>query len=115
MVDVAVALLKPGGTLVYSTCTINPDENEQVIKHALTKYKGLTLMFCCYVVYPILGVIELVPPPPEFHLGEKGLSTTSLDEEELANVQRFDPTAALDTIGFFIAKLRKIQSTKHDE
>lgn len=31
----AEALLKPGGTMVYSTCTINPQENEEVVEHLL--------------------------------------------------------------------------------
>jgi 16S rRNA C967 or C1407 C5-methylase (RsmB/RsmF family) len=29
-----VALLKPGGRLVYSTCTINPEENECNVAYA---------------------------------------------------------------------------------
>ncbi|MEM7813925.1 MAG: NOL1/NOP2/sun family putative RNA methylase [Candidatus Aenigmatarchaeota archaeon] len=29
--------LKPGGTLVYSTCTLAPDENEAVVQHLLDK------------------------------------------------------------------------------
>lgn len=34
--------LKRGGTLVYSTCTINPDENERQIKNFLDKYQDFT-------------------------------------------------------------------------
>jgi 16S rRNA C967 or C1407 C5-methylase (RsmB/RsmF family) len=32
----AVSLLKPGGTLVYSTCSIDPRENEAVVEHLLS-------------------------------------------------------------------------------
>jgi 16S rRNA (cytosine967-C5)-methyltransferase len=31
-----VPLLKPNGTLVYSTCSLEPEENEQVVRQALT-------------------------------------------------------------------------------
>lgn len=35
LVNKAEKMLKPGGTLVYSTCTINPFENEAVVKNAV--------------------------------------------------------------------------------
>ena len=31
----AAAAVKPGGTLVYSTCTVLPEENEERIRHFL--------------------------------------------------------------------------------
>ncbi len=34
--------LKPGGILVYSTCTLNRDENEEVVKWFLENHKGFT-------------------------------------------------------------------------
>lgn len=37
----AVQLLKPGGSLVYSTCTFSKEENEEVIAYLLTKYPEL--------------------------------------------------------------------------
>lgn len=44
MIDVAVEVLRPGGTLVYSTCTINPGENEGNVRYALDQYSCLTLV-----------------------------------------------------------------------
>ncbi len=35
------ALLKPGGTLVYSTCSLEPEENDQVVAKALEAIPGL--------------------------------------------------------------------------
>src|SRR5215470_16257062 len=36
-------LLKPGGTLAYSTCSLEPEENEQVVRRLLAKPPGLSL------------------------------------------------------------------------
>ena len=39
----AVALLKPGGVLVYSTCTVTLAENEEQVAWALETFPGLQL------------------------------------------------------------------------
>lgn len=36
--DSAYYMLKPGGVIVYSTCTFNPDENERNIEYFVNKY-----------------------------------------------------------------------------
>ncbi|RAL42801.1 hypothetical protein DM860_009308 [Cuscuta australis] len=96
MFDQAVQLVRPGGVLVYSTCTINPGENEAVVRYALDTYKFLSLA----EQNPKVGGPGLT--------GSCQFSDGSIEqwlkpgEEDF--VQRFDPSSSLDTIGFFIAK-----------
>jgi tRNA (cytosine34-C5)-methyltransferase len=40
----AAELLAPGGTMVYSTCSLNPVENEAVVYNLLLKFKDLELV-----------------------------------------------------------------------
>ncbi len=42
LIEAGIKVLKKGGTMVYSTCTINPDENEGVVRHAINQ--GLKLV-----------------------------------------------------------------------
>ncbi|MGC1714429.1 MAG: MFS transporter, partial [Xanthobacteraceae bacterium] len=37
LIDRAVALLKPGGTLVYCTCSLEPEENERIVADFLAR------------------------------------------------------------------------------
>ncbi len=39
LLDKALSLLKPGGTLVYSTCSVLADENERIVEGALVRAK----------------------------------------------------------------------------
>ena len=80
---------------MYSTCTINPQENEEVICYALRTYEG---------------VLSLEPPEaPGLVLGEPGWAKCGLSESERRLVQRFDPStpSGKGSIGFFVARLRK--------
>ncbi|XP_062235895.1 tRNA (cytosine(72)-C(5))-methyltransferase NSUN6 isoform X2 [Platichthys flesus] len=100
----AVQLLKRGGVLVYSTCTVTLAENEEQVAWALATFPCLTLQ------------------PQEPHIGAGGMLGAGLPPEQLRLLQRFSPeliwdqtatTAPLpdradgDTIGFFIAKFLK--------
>ncbi len=39
LLDRALAVLKPGGTLIYSTCSILPAENEEQVQRALERHR----------------------------------------------------------------------------
>lgn len=43
LLDRAVQYLKPGGTLVYCTCTVNSDENEKQIERVLKEYPFMSI------------------------------------------------------------------------
>ena len=89
----AVELLRPGGVLVYSTCTINPQENEEIVAYALHAHPEL----------------QLEVPPEGLSIGEPGWAGCGLSEAQRAMVQRFDPSTASGeaSIGFFAARFRK--------
>ncbi|XP_061442342.1 tRNA (cytosine(72)-C(5))-methyltransferase NSUN6 isoform X2 [Rhineura floridana] len=110
---VAVQLLKPGGILVYSTCTITLSENEEQVVWALETFPCLRLQ------------------SQEPHIGGEGMIGAGLSPEQLKRLQRFDPSEIIlqgmdfnslqefkyedlislankDCIGFFIAKFVKV-------
>ncbi len=115
-------LVRPGGTLVFSTCTVNPMENEGNVRWLLDTYPCLALA----PQQPRLGGPGLVGRwrPPPGGAGEAadagsagggggGDGDVWLSPEEAQLVQRFDPcsssesTSSESTIGFFIAKFVK--------
>ncbi len=84
--------LKPGGTMVYSTCTYSPQENENVMSYLLKKYGD---------------EIDVQPLKLPFKNSLRGF--TSIDErpmpEVMTRTRRILPTVTME--GFYIAKLRK--------
>ncbi len=85
----AARLLRPGGRLVYSTCTTHTAENEEQVRFAVDE----------------LG-LEFVPlaPPPGFAFAEPALP-------EFSGVLRVD--TGTDGQGFFVAALRKPGEAPH--
>ncbi len=80
-------LLKPGGTMVFSTCTTNIEENEKQVLYAQEE----------------LGLLSMpLPPLPDFVLDDALL--------DCGEVWRLSPRLG-DTQGFFVAKLQKPQNS----
>ncbi len=87
--------LKPGGTLVYSTCTFSPEENEMVLNGALENYgEGL----------------EMEDFSPNLPLYMRGLSAWDDLKLNPSVVKSLRVLPTPDIEGFFVAKLRKTKS-----
>lgn len=86
LIESAFHALKPDGTLIYSTCTLNRKENQQVINWLLERYPG---------------AVE-IEPLRDLFTGAERVSTP----EGFLHV--FPQT--FDSEGFFVARLRKLQS-----
>jgi NOL1/NOP2/sun family putative RNA methylase len=87
MIEYAVKTVKPGGILVYSTCSFAPEENEMVLDRLLQNHRNVT-------VEPI-------------NYGSNGLTRFGdvIFCDLLRNARRLYPHIH-DTTGFFIARLR---------
>jgi len=88
----AVALTRPGGTIVYSTCTYAPEENEAVLD----------------AIYPEKAAIEPLTVPAGVNVAP-GVTEWegSRFRPDVANAIRFWPHLN-DTGGFFVARLRRL-------
>ena len=82
LLDKAIRLLKPGHELVYSTCSVLKEENEEVVAAALKK-----------------GGVQLVPIDADAFAGVPLLPTTIPGVMCVCPDERYE--------GFFVAKLRK--------
>jgi tRNA (cytosine49-C5)-methyltransferase len=91
MLDAAYKLLRPGGTMVYSTCTISPEENEYPVSQVLRRHDDLD-------VVPV-GFKE-----PNFRAGLTAWRDHRLDPR-MRRAVRVMPTDSYEA--FFAAKLVK--------
>ena len=92
LIDNAFKNLKPGGELVYSTCSLEPEENEGVVDFLLQKFPEAEI-----VPFTLAG-LKTSPPVLEF-ASEKYHSS-------LQHTLRIWPQDN-DTEGFFVAKIKK--------
>ncbi|WP_324716483.1 RsmB/NOP family class I SAM-dependent RNA methyltransferase [Carboxydochorda subterranea] len=84
----ALRAVRPGGVVVYSTCTINPDENEGVVEWALGRYGD---------------ALEVLPIELALPARWPGL-TGGGGHPALRLALRIPPSATME--GFFVCKLR---------
>lgn len=91
LITTAWKILKPGGTLVYSTCSTEPEENEAIVSYLLDNNKDAKMI-------EIDLPIKRTQPITEFE-GEKY-------NIEVHNCLRLWPQDN-DTEGFFVAGIKK--------
>ncbi len=92
----AISATKPGGIIVYSTCTLEPEENEGVVDWILEK-EGESV------------VVEDIPLSIEVMVSGITKWKEKVFAPELAKTKRILPSATME--GFYVACLRKVAST----
>lgn len=88
----AISATKPGGLIVYSTCTLEPEENESVVNWILEKEKGN------------VTVEEITLQIPEKEHGLTEWNNKSFNYQ-LNKTVRILPSKTME--GFYVAALRK--------
>ncbi len=91
----AVTSCKVGGTIVYSTCTLAPEENEGVLNWLLEREKGTVQ-------------VETISIPGIQGMPGIGSWQGQEYDPEVKNSLRILPSGTME--GFFVAKLRKVKS-----
>lgn len=86
LIDSAFHALKPGGTLIYSTCTLNKLENQQVISWLCQRYPDAVAIDSLADLFP--GAEKAATPEGFLHVFPQ----------------------LFDSEGFFVARLRKTAS-----
>lgn len=90
LLHAALDAVRPGGVVVYSTCTLSPEENEGVLTRALKRYPDVRLE-------PLPELVDGLAPCTEW--GGKAFP------EALGPARRLLPGPRWD--GFFVARLRR--------
>ena len=95
-ITAAWKLLKPGGTLVYSTCTMAPEENEAVVDYLLSRNDDAQLR-----------ALNLQQPPNQYPAVQSWNGKPY--KSDLSNCLRLAPSALVEA--FFVAKITKLPAT----
>ena len=95
LIIAAVKMLKPGGELVYSTCTLTTEENEEIVNKVLEKY-------------PVELIPVSIPGGIEGFITSHGKKLSP----ELSKTARVLPWLA-NSEGFYLAKMIKTDKTEH--
>ncbi|MCE2595244.1 16S rRNA (cytosine(1407)-C(5))-methyltransferase RsmF [Motilimonas cestriensis] len=91
LIESAFYALKPGGTLIYSTCTLNETENQEVCQHLLETFGDAVAVLPLTDLFP--EAASVATPQGYLHVWPQ----------------------VFDSEGFFVAGFRKLESAQPDE
>lgn len=99
LIESAFKALKKGGTMIYSTCTLEPEENEGVVSYLLRKYNRAEV-----IEVPLFDSKEF--STFKKHVKRGILSWNSHEyEKDVHNTYRVLPSSEM--MGFYIAMIKK--------
>ena len=99
----AFSALKPGGLMVYSTCTFAPEENEAILDWAMEKFGG---------AIDIETIRELSSQSITNQMAGLASWEGKLFHAAVRKSVRIIPNAQME--GFFVARIRKTRTTLHE-
>ena len=113
LIESGFRLLKPGGVMVYSTCSLAKEQNEDVVSWLLNdRNPGLAQ------IVPVQFSVPMESPDCHTSIakGSQNHATTditsNIKEGFLSGTVRFHPSTSCDSYlfggGFFLAKIRKL-------
>ncbi len=140
LIKSAFEALKPGGVMVYSTCTLAREENEEVVEYLLEEFEGNAELVPFSLKPPLRGVggvedgevqseenfvilassAARKSPESKSQVEEDFSTTPAQDNLKGAGFGRNDAVCGMMTIwpqlfdseGFFVAKIRKNEKTE---
>jgi NOL1/NOP2/fmu family ribosome biogenesis protein len=107
IIQSAAQMLKPGGYMLYSTCTFSPEENEGTVSWLLDKFPEFTVADALQTADTVNGTVSYEG------FGEGRPDWIEQGRPELENCIRLWPHR-MDAEGHFIALLKKEASISRD-
>ena len=111
LIKSAFEALKPGGEMVYSTCTLAKEENQEVIQYLLQEFQGNAELVPFFLVPLEKGDTGGLKPKEELQNPPNPLYQGGFNASGMFTVW----PQLFDSEGFFVAKIRKNFKTEFEK